>query len=152
MSEKKTEFDYVLETPFGYAYQGGQQEASFVQLRAPSSRNSRDCAALKQAFWRTVDPDREGKENADASEKITGEDVMMMLAMSKDVDLPDVIDVACRLFTKGKVAFVDGETPLTKPLLENMMQDDLEAMVGEYLVNFTLASSLAQMEKKSSKG
>ncbi len=153
MEDRKTEFEFPLTTPISYARGGSQEEAQFILLKAPSSRNSRQCAALKQAFWRSVNPDRgqEGGNETDASAVITGQDVVTMISMSQVVDLADVLDVAKDLFTKGKVAQVDGEVPLTRPLIDEMSQDDVEAMVGEYLVNFTLASSLAQMKAQSSK-
>lgn len=151
--EVKTQFDFPLTSPFEYAHKGSQQEAAFIRLTAPTSRNSRECAALKQAFWRSADRPEGGKDDGkDVEIDIKGPDVIVMLAMSRDVELADVLDVARHLFTKGKVAVVDGETPLTKPLIDDMSQEDVEAMLGEYLVNFTLASSLAQIKAKSSRG
>lgn len=153
MSEdRKTEFEYVLQQPIDYDIKGERETAQMILLKAPTSRNSRECAALKQAFWRSADREGTSTEDKEVDVDIKGQDVIVMLAMSTKTDLADVMDIAHRLFTKGKVAFVDGEVPLTKPLLENMSQEDVEAMLGEYLVNFTLASSLAQMKAKSSKG
>lgn len=156
MSEElKSEHVYQLTTPFPYGTASGEKEdASFITLKAPTSRNSRECAALKQAFFRAV-ADNEGGEGDGESnlENIQGADVLMTMAMSTAVDLPDVLETAKHLFTKGRVAFVEGEekVPLTKPLLELMSQDDVEGMLGDYLVNFTLASSLQRMRSKSSK-
>ena len=147
------EIKYVLTTPFTYSHKGGLQEASFVELTSPTSRHSKECGALKQAFFRAQNSlqvskgARQGVEIPD--EKINGEDVVMMLAASKDVDLPEVFDVARKLFTGG-VALLDGETKLTVGVIDRMSQDDFEAMLGEYLVNFTLASLLEKMNEKSS--
>ena len=149
----QTEFDYPLRSPFTYPHQGNQVEASFIRLTAPTSRNSRECATLKQAFWRSADRDTSSNAETqnEAEVDIKGQDVIVMLSMSRDVDLADVMDVARHLFTKGKVAKVDGEMSLTIPLIDEMSQDDVEAMLGDYLVNITLASSLALMKDKSSK-
>lgn len=152
--EIKEEHEYHLLSKFKYADGGNQHEALLIKLLPPTSRNSRECAALKQAFFRAVDRGdaAAGGESGDSDlGDISGQDVIMTMAMSKNVDLPDVMDVAIKLFTSG-VALVDGETKLTKHLVGDMSQDDLEGMLGEYLVNFTLASSLAQMKEKSSKG
>lgn len=153
--EVKREFDFPLTTSFPYGAGGGDlRDAEFIKLTAPTSRNSNECAALKQAFWRSAHRDvQETKDDKDDSDiDIKGQDVIVMLAMSQNVDLPDVMATARRLFTKGKVATVDGEANLTQPLFDLMSQEDTEAMLGEYLVNFTLASSLAQIKKQSLKG
>lgn len=144
-SEKKTEIDYHLLTPFTYAHGGGTHEASFIRLLAPTSKVARECAYLKQAFFRSVPKDADAGDKAEAAELPSGEDVMMVLAMSKDVELPDVLDVARKLFTAPKIAMVDGEAKLTNHLIDTMDQDDFERMLGEYLVGFTLASQLAKM-------
>lgn len=143
------EIEFPLTTNFTYATRGGETtEARFIQLTAPTSKNSRECAALKQAFFRSV-PDSTDSDPDPDSVDLSGHDVIMTIAMSPDVDLPDVIDVGRKLFSSG-VAKVDGEVKLTNHLIDRMSQDDLEAMLGEYMVGFTLASSLARMREKSS--
>ncbi len=149
-TDTTTEFRYALTTPFKYDHKGDRHDASFILLQAPTSRHSRECAALKQAFFRSaaaIDSDAEAEKDVD----VTGEEVIAMIAMSSAVDLADVMDTAIRLFTNKGIALVDGEVNLNKQLIERMMQSDVEAMLGEYMVNFTLASSLAQMKDKSSK-
>lgn len=149
---KKTEFDFQLSKGFSYSHQGDQTEASFVRLTAPTSRHSRECAALKQAFFRAQNSFQGQVESSGAEapdEEIAGHEVILMIAASTAVDLPDVLDVARKLFSSG-IAMVDGETKLTGGLMDRMDQDDFELMLGEYLVNFTLASSLERMKEKSS--
>lgn len=153
MSE--TEFDFPLTQDFSYSHKGDQVDARFIKLTAPTSRHSKECAALKQAFFRAQNSFVAQARESDAEpsgEKITGDDVIMMMAASKDVDLPDVFDVARKLFTSGTIAVVDGEPGcrLTSALVDKMSQEDFEVMLGEYLVNFTLASSLEKMNDKSS--
>ncbi len=150
MSEIKNEFDYVLKTPFPYALKGQQEEASFIRLQAPTSRHSQECMKLKQAFFRSLPKDSGTDDPSAEAEMPTGEDVMIMIAMSNDVDLSEVLDVGIRLFTSG-IALVDGESKLTKHLIDSMSQGDVELMLGEYLVTFTLASSLARTRERSSK-
>lgn len=140
---------YELKHPFKYAYKGNEQEASFIELKAPTSKNMTECAALKQAFTRALpdndnatDEDREGKELAE----ITGKDIMGLILRSKDVELITVLLHARKLFTSG-IAQVEGEEKLTRHLAEEMDPDDFEDMTGEYLVNFTLASLLQKMKE-----
>lgn len=143
----KKEIMYALETPLTYAKAGLQVEGSFIALAAPTSKNMTECAFLKQAFFRslpkTKPEDRE--ELSSETPEITGEGVITLITMSKDVDLSGVLLTAKELFTSG-VAMVDGEVKLTKPLLDAMSQDDLEAMTGEYMANFILASALRKLK------
>ena len=39
---------------------------------------------------------------------------------------------------------IDGEVKVTKPILDEMSNDDLEGMLGEYLANFILRSVLSK--------
>ena len=146
--ELKTEFDYELETKFSYAYKGDMQEASFIRLKAPSSKNISQCADLKQAFMRALPTDGKVEEGKDSKglDDLDGESIMMLISMSKDVSLKSVLISARELFSSG-LAFVDGETKVTKPILDDMSQDDLENMLGEYYLNFILASWLRKMKK-----
>ncbi len=148
---------FILEKPFKYATKSGNQEsASWIELHPPTTRNSRECAALKQAFFRAANESGADSEDGEATEidgdarGPQGAGIIAIMAMSTKVDLPEIMEVARKLFSSG-VAQVDGETKLTTRLIESMAQDDFERMLGEYLVNFTLASALARNTKPSSK-
>ncbi len=146
MSEIVTEFQFNVVTPFTYASKGENVDATFITLSAPTSKHSRECSALKQAFFRAL-PREEKKVDAPEKFEVSGTEVMTLIAMSKDVDLADVMDVGKKLLTNN-LAMVEGEVKLTMNLIERMSQDDVESMIGEYMVNFTLASSLAKMNEK----
>lgn len=144
MSEELTEFHFDLKrSNITYAHAGDQPSASFILLTAPTSRHSRECAFLKQAFFRAVPRDQEPDPDA-KFESPSGADMITILAMSRDVDLADVIDVGKKLLVQG-VAMVDGSEKLNQTILDRMHQEDVEEMIGEYMVNFTLASTLARM-------
>lgn len=143
----KNEVTYELEQSFEYASKGEQLTASFITLQAPTSRNMKECAELKQAFFRSL-PKASTQETAELpdedDDKLDGEGIMLLIAMSKDVELASVLCIARELFSSG-VALVEGEEKLTKTLLDKMDQDDLEAMTGKYLANFILASALQRL-------
>lgn len=155
MSEDNEEaIDFPLEKRFKYATKdGGQDEASFIQLLPPTTRHSRECAALKQAFFRAV-ASGGGNDSVEVEvdkekQKPSAVGVITVIAMSVDVDLGATLDTAKKLFSNG-VAQVEGEVKLTSKLIELMAQDEFERMLGEYLVNFILASAVAQSQKKNS--
>jgi hypothetical protein len=142
-----TEFSYELESPFNYANKGNQETASFITLSAPTSKNMKECAELKQAFFRSLPKNQMDIENEqDDGKEIDGAGVMLLIAMSMDVELAVVLCIAREVFTSG-VAMVDGEVKLTKTLFDDMSLDDKEAMTGEYMARFILASALRKLKQ-----
>lgn len=131
---------------------GDQTQVEVIVLLAPSTKNTNECAALKQAFFQAskehrdsgAKTDRETK--GDKEETIDGDDILKMIAMSS-VDYPQVLATARKLLTTGGVALVEGETKLTSHQLDQMSDEEFEQMVGDYLANFILASSIAKMLK-----
>ena len=139
---------YTLQAPVQYAHKGELVTGTFVELAPPTSRNMNECAQLKQAFFRALP--KTGAVDVDAEEgkdaELTGDAIMTLITMSPDVELASVLVTGRELLTSG-VALVEGEEKLTKPILDSMSADDLEGMIGEYMVNFILASALRRMKK-----
>jgi hypothetical protein len=149
LSEKlKTEANFNLTTPFEYAHKGQAATASFIQLSAPTARNSPECSALKQAFFRAAKASGATTKESEEVTTPTGAEVIMALAMSQDVDLPEVLVVGRRLLTSG-IALVDGEEKLTAALLDKMSDEDFQNLLGEFLVAFCLASVLSKTARSS---
>lgn len=147
MSEIVTEFRFDLKrSNLSYSNKGEQEDATFILLKAPTSRHSRQCAFLKQAFFRAV-PKEEPKKKDKEFETPTGLEMINILAMSQDVDLADVIDVGKDLLSNG-VALVDGDQKLNKLMIDQLHEEDVEEMIGLYMVVFTLASTLERMNEK----
>lgn len=152
MKEDKKFIDFSLTSPIEYMYNGEVVEGQFITLMPPTSKNITECADLKQAFFRALPKDtgdteevtEEDKKNSEG--ELNGEAIMGLIAMSNNVDLSKVLLTARELFASG-IAKIDGETRVNKPMLNNMSLDDLEAMAGEYLVNFILASALKKMSQ-----
>lgn len=152
--KKVKEFDFPLSTKIAYASvkEGEEVKGSFIKLTPPSSKQLTQCAFLKQSFIRAVteqsrnNPD--AKEDKDSEAKISGQDIIYLLYGSESVDMAKILLSAIELFKSG-VAMIDGETKVTKPILEEISNDDLEGMLGEYLANFTLRSVLNQKKRSS---
>jgi hypothetical protein len=146
------EFQYSLKRSFSYSHKGDTVDAKFITLTAPTSRTAKECSALKQAFFRAMSEQQTVTSSGEATNtdlEIEGGDVMALLAMSTEVDLPDVLDVGKKLFQQPGIALVDGEAKLGGTLIDRMSLDDFEDMLGEYMVNFILASSLTRLKDKS---
>jgi hypothetical protein len=149
MEKLKTEFNYELTTKFKYHFKGEVVEASFIALTAPSSKNIENCAPIKQSFFQAIG--EQSKNTNDRSEPtdedIDGDSIMMLIQMSKTVNMSSVLMHARELFSSG-VALIDGETKLTKPLIDLMSIDDFEGITGQYLANFILVSVLNKLNAK----
>ncbi len=144
--KKAKEIDFPLSTKIAYAKDGEEIKGSFIKLTPPSSKQLTQCALLKQSFIRAIT--EQAKNNPDAADapddgkKISGEDIIYLLYGSESVDMGKILLSAIELFKSG-VAHIEGEVKLTKPLLDEMSNDDLEGMLGEYLANFIHKSVLS---------
>lgn len=141
-----------LDMPVEYAYKGEMQIGSFITLKAPTGKQMVECADLKQAFFQAISSQTatstatvEGDEKSTLS-ALTGDTIMALIAMSSVSKLSSVLVSAKELFANG-VAFMEGETKLTKPMLDMLNPDDLERMIGDYYLNFILASWLQKQQK-----
>lgn len=151
LNDDKTEYKYSLTTPIKYAVKGEEVTAEFITLLAPTAKQLTECARLRQFFFRALPQGEEKKEengSDDKAEDINAVEIMAIISMSKDVDLDKVLVTARDLFTAGGAALVDGETKLTKPLFDALSLDDVMSLVGEYLRNFVVASSLNTLRSR----
>ena len=143
-----TDFQFELTTPVKYHSGGEEVEGNFITLYAPSKKQMKNNIALKEAFFKAVSKQEESttttKEKISEQEKLSGLDLIDMMYIS-GVPMHSVLLSATELFKSG-VAKIDGSVSLTQPILDGISQDDLEAMTGDYMVNFTLASFLSRRE------
>lgn len=152
---EENEFKFFPASSFHYDHKGERVDAQYVLCTAPTSKHRKECAFLKQAFWRSLKDAPEGDEDSKTGaatpkkDKIEPEDVLILLAMSGNVDFGEALEVARRLLTGG-VALVDGEEKLNGPLIDRLSNDDFERLIGEYLAFFPLRSSLRKLNDSSS--
>jgi hypothetical protein len=154
MSEESSDqltFTFQLNDPIKYGKGSEFVESSFIEFSSPTSRNMREASQLKQALSRAVveaqsrasdsDIKKATSEDAKKAEDITGADIMQALTISS-VPLEDVLEVGFKLLTSG-VGRLGGEEKFNSNMAKDLPVDELERMVGEYAVNFSLRSFLA---------
>ena len=151
--EKKTEFIHELVHPFEYAFKGETNTASAIKLLAPTSKQMKFTAPLKQQFMRAAHSiqqnnteQREEPQQASAEGELEVDEVLTILFISSE-DIMKPLLIALELFKSG-VALIDGETKFTTPLFDLMDPDEFQEMVAEYMINFILASSLEKQKAK----
>lgn len=149
MQDMMTKFEYDLTKQFDVMVRGQLEPAISVTLNAPSSKNITECSILKQAFFRSLPKGEDVELNPDATvDDMDGDEIIILLSMSDSVELGEVLAVAKKLFSSTGIGSINGDTKLTSELINMISMDDLESMVGKYLVNFILASALKRMKQK----
>lgn len=140
------EATYTLNVPFSYAHKGESVEAQFITLKAPTMKQHSQASSLKQSIMKllksvTDDADEseksESKDDSDDSE-LSGENLVMLMFSSDVVDINVIFEQAKAVFKAG-CALVDGEQPLNGNLIEKFDPEDFQNLVGEYILNFTIA-------------
>lgn len=155
---EQQEIIHNLAQSFDYHFKGDARAARFITLKAPSVAILGAVGKLKSGFMRAVvnadrgsdrkvsDEQREAAQKRVKEQGFTGPEILMMLSSSAEVDYAEYLAVAKCAFSARGVALVDGEQELTVGLIDKMGIDDFEAMLGEYLRVFIVASALKAME------
>jgi hypothetical protein len=137
------EVNYELKHPFQYAHKGDTQDAGFITIKAPTFKEMDKVTPIKQAFTAAISeitddiqPDGNQASSGD-SELITGAQAMQLMHRWSG-DMVKINLHAQQLF-KGS-AMVDGETPMTMPMIDKMSMVDFEGLMGEYIANFIAPS------------
>jgi len=141
------EFNIELIKGIEYSSNGDTVEAVFIQINEPTARHMNFCAELKQAFY-VATSDIKAQENSEPDKvekidnKVLASELLKMMYSSTKIEMNKIFYSARELLTSG-VCLVDGDVKLTKPLYDSLSQDDVETLLGAYLVNFILRSVLS---------
>jgi hypothetical protein len=151
MSDLKSEIVVQLSKPIKYSVEGGFEEANQLILKAPSSNRRRQCNELRQGFMKGITgmADKSGKVETtpDASDKETTPDEIVMTLMMADIDFAKYVETFREIIINGACDVVEG-VKLTGPLFDALSLEDQDALLGEYLANFLLASQLRKLKGK----
>lgn len=142
-------FDFTLSEPIDYQAKGENTKSSLLELSAPSGKERKKAARLKQGFMRCINeiPDSDKQQAKELADKKDGtekketkpEEILALLQMGS-IDYPDYLDIFVGLLTSG-ICKVEGDTPITSLIVDKISYEDLEKLMGEYFVNFILGSS-----------
>lgn len=146
----KTEFIFKLTNQIQFHKGGDVVYIDKIILKAPSAMNRHYTTRLRQTFTQAI-KDMTSTEQQTKVEKtqtkanIDGVSVIAFLMMSK-VDLNSCYDDFKEILLNG-CAFVDKDSPFNEMLYDQLIDDDLELMLGEYIANFLIPSWTKQMMK-----
>lgn len=155
----KGEIEFTLSYPITYGHKGKDEEGVSVSMFAPSVAQMKYAGKLKQFVMQAMQQSkssisdeqreavRKNKENsAEDEDQITGDDFVMMLA-SSEVDYNEAIAAFTELLCSG-AGMIDGREKITSFLINKMMFQDLESMLGRYLEHFLLQSLIQKMKSE----
>jgi hypothetical protein len=135
-------FDFTLSDSIKYQTGGETTEGSMLELTAPSVNNRKRVAKLKQGFMRVVNDLQNDKtvksEDKKGEAEIKPEEILVLLQMGS-IEYDEYMDIFVNLLTAG-VCKIDGKEPLNTLRADSISFDDMERLMGEYLVNFILGS------------
>ena len=134
-------FEFTLSSPVKFHEKGETVESFLLELMAPSAKNRKKIAKLKQGFMRVVGElqnDKPAQKEEKGDHKVKPEEILALLQMGS-IDYADYIDIFMDLLTSG-ICNADGSTSLTVSMAESISFEDIEKLMGEYLVNFILGS------------
>lgn len=138
---------FELKQKIKYANGSGKDvEASFIELRPPTGKVSHICCDIESliqsglvSMSKYIDEGEveKAKQSIGETPEIDAQSVLAMMT-GGGVDMRKMVLNFKELFKE--VAFIDGEKPMTTPLLDRMDHVDLRLMMGEYTANFILIS------------
>lgn len=141
-------FEFTLTDPLKYGYKGEERLGFLLTLKAPTAKHRDYLIKLKQQFFKALaglrNNVKEVEAQADDSGELDGSQVMMMLYMS-GIDMVEFQNTFRALLLQGLVHIEDLQ--VTPHLLDQLGQDEVERLMGEYMSNFLLSSWTGILKK-----
>jgi len=142
-------FEFKFDEPIEFSHGGERVEGNSITFYAPKPKQRKKTGKLKQAFFRALPT--EGNENQSSHRneevEISGAEVLFLVAHSKETDYPDFIETGRSLIC-DQVGKIDDTEYFTTFIADNIELDVLEEMIGEYIANFIVRSSLQSLTKR----
>jgi NACalpha-BTF3-like transcription factor len=147
----KSEINFELKKTLSFQNAGQNLESNQLVLYAPSYKSRKYTNKLKQLFFRASrslednkkpvkeenKADKQKDEQNEEKKDIKSEDILLML-YSSSVDIDDVYDAFEQILLMGHCK-IDGQIELKRQHLDAIDSEDVEKMLGVYLLDFLLS-------------
>jgi len=145
----KTSFEYELKYPFEYADNGQTKNAKTLTISAPRGNVRNYTSQLKELLRDTSNIDlsklpaqKEDNKNAKEEKMDTAEKVIQNLTLLKN--LANASNVLRQILIEGigdkANCRIDGTIKLTNSLYNDISDEDIDNILGEYYLNFMTTS------------
>jgi len=142
-----TDFTYNLIHPVKFANNSKQDEIEYIVLSSPSTNQLRSSRMLKQLIMRGM---LEVSNKIDTKEEVKGKkqnagidcDAVLLMMYGSNCDVDEYFSAFERLL-KTEIAKINGTNIALIPDLYNSLSpDDIDNILGEYIVNFLMPSKM----------
>ncbi len=140
-------FDFSLDEPVEYSHGGDSVEGNSITFYAPKPNQRKKTTKLKQAFFRALPTDQNAPDDKPEEVDISGAEILFLIAHSNETDYPDFIETG-RSLVCDKTGKVDDAEFFTTVIADRLDIDVLENIIGEYVANFIVRSSLKSLMSK----
>ncbi len=146
-----TDFSYTLQHPVGFANNGSKDEITTIILSSPSANQLQASRKLKQHVMRgLMDISNRNKGNSEtlddtqADDEDVSIDAKAYIAMlySSSLDIEEYFNAFKDLLRKGVAKINDTDVKLITDLYDELSPEDAENILGEYIANFLIPSSM----------
>lgn len=153
--DQKSQFEFTLAQPVKVQKGGEHVEAVLLTLKAPSAAHRRFTNKLKQGFFQALEYHKKSADDrvtssaepsASAKDEITPDEFMSMMYMS-GVKMEDYFSAFKGLICAPGIATIDPGVKVTEAIFDQILDDDVDRLMGEYLVNFFVASMMSRLNK-----
>jgi hypothetical protein len=133
-------FDFTLSGPVSFQGTGENKKTTLLTFYAPSVKHRKRAAKLKSGFMQAVSSIEETEaKQSKSSEEIKPSEILALLQMYCS-NYDEYLELFLSLATDGVCKLDGSEVKLQTHNIEDTAFDDLERMMGEYLVNFIVGS------------
>lgn len=154
MTELKKEFEFQLTTPieFHAANGGSIQQGTVLFVQAPSTRQIKEVAKLRQALSRALIEKANEQRGGDAAKNDEFQDEesasagMLMILSASDCDFVELLDCFRRILVSD-CCKINNEVIFRDSLFNKMSEADFTNLLGRYIYNFFMLSLMSKLKK-----
>lgn len=154
------EINVKLDTPIKYASNGQMVDGQFILIKKPTAKHIGFTTIIRSIFQnnlveqtkkiqgfaeaveeakKVVTADKEKKKKSESEEPDLSWAESIQILYS-DPDKVEKITIAFSELMRSGLFLIDGETSMTKPLIDSLDVDDFDKLLGSFVSNFTYAS------------
>jgi hypothetical protein len=154
----KKEFEFILQDNLLYSHDGKAGiQAKRLLLRAPSTKLLSLASALSAIVMTAFIKARENfksdsttkKETVAKEENVDGAGIYMIMSGSITTEqMQSFVTTFEELILSNGICLIDGKEPLTQDLFNSLDSRETIRLIGDYIANFLLPSTMTQSKKK----
>jgi len=147
----QSDFTYELKEPISYQDETGQKETKTLVLYAPSNKLSKQKSKLRQkviASFLALGGNSNNQNKSNENEKASLEPEQVLFALAASNQFIEMKQEFCDLLKNGCASLEGKCNTITDYHLQQIDDEELEEVMGQYIVNFIIASWMKRLLAK----